>query len=236
LIQVKGRHIQTRGAAPFCSILKGFSVQRPSKKQRRATNTDEPSNPHAAAGIESHVRVPNVPTADADLALVARTLAGEVAAFETLYRAHAGRLLALTRRLSGNAARAEELLQDVFVRAYERLASFRGESAFSTWLHRLAVNVVLEERRSRGRRDARFVLSDDLTSHDRGSSPPDRGTALDLEAAIAALPEGARTVLVLYDVEGYQHDEIAALLGVTTGTTKAQLFRARKLLREALER
>lgn len=175
-----------------------------------------------------------MPTADADLALVERTRAGELAAFETLYRAHAGRLRALTRRLSGDPARADELVQDVFVRAYERLGTFRGESAFGTWLHRLAVNVVLEERRARGRRDARFLLSDDVAAHDRPSAPSDRGAALDLEAAIAALPEGARTVLVLYDVEGYQHDEIAALLGVSTGTTKAQLFRARKLLREAL--
>lgn len=176
------------------------------------------------------------PEPPSDVALVAAARAGDLAAFEALYRTHVGRIVALVRRLSGRSPRSEELVQDVFVRAFEHLGSFRGESAFSTWLHRLAVNVVLEERRARSRREARFPLPGDVEALEPAPTRPDRSVALDLERAIATLPEGARTVLVLHDVEGYQHDEIATLLEVTTGTTKAQLHRARKLLREVLER
>jgi RNA polymerase sigma-70 factor (ECF subfamily) len=169
-----------------------------------------------------------------DLA-VRRAQAGDDAAFAELYRAHAGRVYALCLRLEADAQRAEELTQDVFVRAWERLASYRGESAFTTWLHRLAVNVVLGDRRSAWRRAKRVFATADPTVYERADdlSP---GTTLDLETAIGRLPAGARTVFVLHDVEGYTHEEIARMSDIAEGTSKAQLFRARRLLREALNR
>jgi RNA polymerase sigma-70 factor (ECF subfamily) len=167
--------------------------------------------------------------------MVRRAQQGDAAAFEELYRTHAGRIHALCLRLEGDQARAEELTQDVFVRAWERIATFRGESAFGTWLHRLAVNVVLADRRSLWRRGRRLVFTDDPAAFERPGETV-TGTASDLEGAIAALPRGARTVFVLHDVEGYTHQEIARLSGIAEGTSKAQLFRARRLLREALDR
>lgn len=169
---------------------------------------------------------------------VARSKKGDVAAFERLYRTHVGRTHALVRRLAGRerSGKVDELVQDVFVRAYEKLHTFRGESAFSTWLYRLAVNVVIEAKRAEIRREARSAGEEalaDLPERSGGRAP---AAALDLERAIASLPDGARTVLVLYDVEGYTHDEIALLLEVTPGTSKSQLHRARRLMREALEK
>jgi RNA polymerase sigma-70 factor (ECF subfamily) len=167
--------------------------------------------------------------------LVRRAQSGDTAAFGHLYRLHAGRVYALCLRLEGDAARADELTQDVFVRAWERLTGFRGESAFGTWLHRLAVNVVLSDRRAAWRRDRRVTLEEEPVALARAPTP-DPGLTLDLESAIAALPPGARTVFVLHDVEGYQHAEIASMTGIAEGTSKAQLFRARRLLRVALDR
>ncbi len=168
--------------------------------------------------------------------LVSRAQNGDQAAFEALYRENVGRIYALCLRLSGDAVRADELTQDVFVRAWEKLDSYRGESAFSTWLHRLAVNLMLEKRRSARRRSERVMLTDDPSLLDGAGRPPAPEVGIDLERVIASLPEGARTVFVLYDVEGYQHDEIAELMGLAPGTSKAQLHRARRLLREALLR
>jgi RNA polymerase sigma-70 factor (ECF subfamily) len=168
--------------------------------------------------------------------LVAGAVRGDDGAFERLYRAHVGRVHALALRLADDPGHADQLTQDVFVRAWERLASFRGESSFATWLHRLAVNVILSDRRSAWRRTRRVASGGDLIDLEpeaRGAPP---GVRLDLDAAIAGLPPGARTVFVLHDVEGYQHAEIAAMTGIAPGTSKAQLFRARRLLREALER
>lgn len=169
---------------------------------------------------------------------VRRAQAGDEAAFEEVYRAHAGRVYALCLRLTANAADAEERVQDVFVRAWERLGSFRGESAFGSWLHRLAVNVVLGERRGTRRREQRVLGVEDPAALERpgGGTGGAPGLGVDLERAIAALPAGAREVFVLYDVEGYSHREIAAAAGIAEGTSKAQLFRARRLLREMLDR
>lgn len=170
---------------------------------------------------------------------VRRAQEGDELAFERLYREHVGRVYALCLRLTANASEARERTQDVFVRAWERLPSFRGESAFSSWLHRLTVNVVLMERRAATRREARVTTDSDaadayaLPAASRDSSPALR---MDLESAIAALPPGARQVLVLHDIEGFDHAEIAELLGIAEGTSKAHLFRARQLLREALNR
>jgi len=179
------------------------------------------------------------PAGSADTAvdpLVATASRGDEGAFERLYRAHVGRVYALALRLADDAGHAEQLTQDVFVRAWERLATFRGESSFGTWLHRLAVNVILTDRRSAWRRTRRITPSGDLVDlePEARSAPP--GVRLDLEQSIAGLPPGARTVFVLHDVEGYEHAEIAAMTGIAVGTSKAQLFRARRLLREALDR
>jgi len=166
----------------------------------------------------------------ADVALAA---AGDQRAFERLYRLHVARIHSLVRRMTGAEGDADELTQDVFVRAWERLATYRGEAAFGTWLHRLAVNVVLNWRRSAAaeRRWIEDGTDADLLSRTR----PGRPEALDLESAVARLPAGARQVFVLHDVEGFKHEEIAAMMGVTAGTSKAQLHRARMLLRSWLE-
>jgi RNA polymerase sigma-70 factor (ECF subfamily) len=178
---------------------------------------------------------------------VARAAAGDRQAFERLYRQHVNRVYSLCARMVADRQRAEELTQDVFVRAWEKLHLFRGESSFGTWLHRMTVNVVLNARKSEGRRQSRFEDSDDengggVDSVSSSSTsgvvgmPLPPGDLLDLEEAIGKLPPGARRVFVLHDVEGYKHEEIAEMLGVTTGATKAQLHRARLLLREALNR
>ena len=146
-------------------------------------------------------------------------------------------MYALCLRLTGDAGAAEERTQDVFVRAWDKLRSFRGESAFGTWLHRLAVNVVMNEQRTRSRRERRVTPMADPETLERGRGEGEgAGIHIDLERAIASLPEGAREVFVLYDIEGYSHAEIAQLTGIAEGTSKAQLFRARHMLREKLDR
>ena len=172
--------------------------------------------------------------ADQDVGLAA---AGDRRAFERLYRQHVTRVYTLCARMVNDRARAEELTQDVFVRAWEKLSLFRGESAFGTWLHRLAVNVVLNDRKTEGRQRSRYEDDEEGDAIDHLPSRPHApGDRMDLEMAIGKLPKGARRVFTLHDVEGYKHEEIADMLGVTTGATKAQLHRARMLLREALNR
>lgn len=166
-----------------------------------------------------------------------RAQSGDIEAFELLYREHAGRVYALCLRLmAGDANDATELMQDVFIRAWRKLGSFRGDCAFASWLHRLAVNTMLETARSDRRRTARVVPMEDsayLAGAGRSSGVE---LKMDMEDAIASLPKGARLAFVLHDVEGFQHQEIAAQLSVSVGTVKAQLHRARRLLRERLER
>lgn len=163
---------------------------------------------------------------------------GDTRAFEALYRAHTGRVFAVCLRMAGDRETAEEWAQEAWIKAWERLDSFRGDSAFTTWLHRLTVNLVLDRRRSDGRWRKRFESVADLGPfEDRAPAPdPPPGLRMDLEGAVATLPDGARTVFLLYDVEGFKHQEIADRLGVAEGTVKAQLHRARRLLREALDR
>jgi len=174
---------------------------------------------------------PRIPGLD-DPVVRART--GRFDAFEDLYRSHVGRVFAICLRLSGDRSRAEELTQESFVRAWKGLKALRAESEFGAWVGRIAVNTALSERRSRRRRGAHEATVEDPDRVPAPSRRPRPGAAMDLEAAIAALPEGARTVFVLHDVEGYRHGEIGRLLGVHPGTSKAQLHRARTLLREAL--
>ena len=174
------------------------------------------------------------PLADAasDVALAA---AGDRRAFERLYRDHVDRVYSLCARMAGDRNTAEELTQDVFVRAWEKLALFRGESSFGTWLHRLAVNVTLNQLKTDGRHQKRSTGEPEVMDA-LPALPLAPGDRMDLEKAIAALPPGARRIFILHDVEGFKHEEIAVQLGITSGGSKAQLHRARLLLREALQR
>ena len=152
-----------------------------------------------------------------------------------LYRENVGRVHALCLRMARDRAEADELTQETFVRVWERLGSFRGDSAFTTWLHRVTVNVVIAGLRSRGRWRDRFASAE---PEDLGAAVPafSAGGDLDLERAIARLSPQARLVFLLHDVEGYQHGEIAEQTGLAEGTSKAHLHRARRLLREDLSR
>lgn len=168
--------------------------------------------------------------------LIAAAARGEVSAFEALYRRHVGRVHGVIRRLvGGHGSRAEDLTQEAFMRAWQALPAFRFESAFSTWLHRLAVNTALMELRSRRSRPLEDG-DDDAVAQIGSADSAGHLTALslDLERAVATLPPRARAVLVLYDVEGWRHEEIAAELGMAVGSSKAQLHRARGLLRARL--
>jgi len=169
--------------------------------------------------------------------LVSLARAGHVPAFESLYRRHRDRIYALVWRLcGGDGSLAEDLLQEAFVRAWQKLDSFRGDSTFGTWLHRVSANVALSDRRIRVRR-ARYEtpMNEETENTAVGSKNVFSGQRTDLENAISRLPERARTVLVLYDIEGYGHAEIAAMTGMAVGSSKAQLHRARKLVRKDLE-
>ncbi len=168
---------------------------------------------------------------------IRRAQLGDVDAFELLYHEHSGRIYALCLRLkAGDSSDATELMQDVFIRAWRRLSTFRGDCAFSSWLHRLAVNTMLENARSDNRRIARVLTMDDTSRLAGAARSSGVELKMDMEGAIASLPRGARLAFVLHDVEGYQHQEIAEQLSVSVGTVKAQLHRARRLLRERLER
>lgn len=166
---------------------------------------------------------------------VARAAAGDTAAFESLYAAHVARVHGLARRMAGPDA-ADELTQDVFVRAWQKLGTFRGDASFGTWLHRLAVNVIIERFRTLGAQRDRF-LADGEDRLERLSSPRRSGDfRMDFDSALQRLPPAAREVFVLHDVEGYKHHEIGDLLGISPGTSKSQLHRARTLMRGHLER
>jgi RNA polymerase sigma-70 factor (ECF subfamily) len=172
--------------------------------------------------------------AQADDALVRAAAAGDLQAFESIYRLHVRRVHAVVWRLiGGHEARAEELTQEAFVRAWQALARFRFESSFTTWLHRLAVNTALMDLRSR--RESEDLETDDEALADLEFGDSQRtALGIDLEQAVACLPPRARAVLVLHDVEGWKHEEIAEELGMATGSSKAQLHRARRLLRARL--
>ena len=172
------------------------------------------------------------PAATATADCVQQAANGDVRAFEELYHTHLPRVHGLVRRMTGGRD-ADELTQDVFVRAWQKLGSFRGDSAFGTWLHRLAVNVVIERFRTDTARRQRLI--DGEAIFETLSSPPGRrDVSMDFEAALEKLPDGAREIFVLHDVEGYKHTEIATLLGISSGTSKAQLHRARMMLRRHL--
>lgn len=184
---------------------------------------------------------PSKPSGDvkaADLDLVRRCKQGDARAFEELYRAHSARLYSLLLRMVGGAEDAEDLLQDVFLQAHRKLDSFRGESSLGTWLYRLAVNQCLDYLRGRQSKMTRVTESFEDEAVQEPASPapviPAAISRVDLERAIARLPEGCRLAFVLHDVEGFAHHEVAGLLGISEGTSKSQVHKARLKLRSML--
>jgi len=182
------------------------------------------------------MRQPAEEPAEATLVALARD--GDSEAFEKLYRRHVGRIHALCLRMTGNAAQADDCVQEAFVQAWKKLGTFQGASAFGTWLYRIAVNEVLgAQRRERRRGTHLHAVSDEERAEDLdyahalGEQP---GEVLDVEQAVRALPEGARNVFVMVGLHGYSHEETASALGVAVGTCKAQLHRARQLLAKRL--
>ena len=179
----------------------------------------------------STLRTSDAVAADADAVDATLAASGDAHAFERLYRRHVNRVNTLVRRMLGEDA--EDVTQEVLIRAWQKLGTFRGESAFGTWLHRLAVNVILNRRSTRGR--WRKLL---VKQPEHGFDPPGRpvspAAGLDFDAAVAQLSRGARQIFVLHDVEGYRHEEIAGMLGLSIGTSKSQLHYARMALRKSL--
>ena len=167
--------------------------------------------------------------------LVQQASQGDRAAFGKVYERCVDRVYALCLRMTGNAEKAEELVQDAFVRAWEKLGSFRGDSRFTTWLHRLTVNEVLRERRSRSTREKYLNDAPDIDVYSAAARDAFPGTRIDLEKALSRLPDRARQALVLRDIEGFKYREVAVMTGVAVGTVKAQVHRARQMMREALE-
>jgi RNA polymerase sigma-70 factor (ECF subfamily) len=176
----------------------------------------------------------------ADLELAARCRAGDADAFEELYRQHARRLFSLVVRMIGSVEDAEDLLQEVFLQAHRKLAGFRGESTLGTWLYRLTMNHCLDHLRGRQARMSRATdsLDDEGAAEPMAPAPavPPAISRMDLETAIGALPPGSRAAFLLHDVEGFEHREIAGILGVSEGTSKSQVHKARLKLRAMLRR
>ena len=184
---------------------------------------------------------PSKPPGDvrtADLELARRCQTGDAGAFEELYRQHAGRLYSLVLRMAGSAHEAEDLLQEVFLQAHRKLASFRGESSLGTWLYRLGMNYCLDYLRGKQARMGRATESLEEEGIVEPAVPapvvPTAISRMDLERAIARLPQGCRAAFLLHDVEGFEHHEVAAMLGVSEGTSKSQVHKARMKLRAML--
>jgi RNA polymerase sigma-70 factor (ECF subfamily) len=181
---------------------------------------------------------PSLPSKEvtvSDAELVARCRAGEVDAFETLYHQHAARIFTLASRMAGSPDEGEDLLQEIFLQAHRKLGSFKGEAALGTWLYRLALNHCLDFVRSRQVKTRK--LTDTLDDQRLFEPAAPRETPIpriDLERAIARLPEGCREAFVLHDVEGFDHKEVGQLLGIAEGTSKSQVFKARTKLRGML--
>jgi RNA polymerase sigma-70 factor (ECF subfamily) len=171
--------------------------------------------------------------ADADL--VARCQAGDAEAFELIYRRHAARLYSLACRMAGSPEDGEDLLQEIFLQAYRKLGSFKGDAALGTWIYRLALNHCLDFVRSRQAKMNKLTESLDAEAAIEPAGKRDTPIArIDLDRALERLPDGCREAFVLHDVEGLDHKEVAALLGIAEGTSKSQVFKARLKLRALL--
>ena len=179
------------------------------------------------------VQMKDRPVIDNEQLLVERAKRADARAFESLYRTHSGKVYGLCLRMTGNVAEAEDCAQEAFIQAWNKLGKFRGEASFGTWMHRVAVNVVLGRMRKSRREHDRLEVVRQLD--DTRHSVDDAGGSRDLESALSLLPSGARHVFVLHAVYGYSHEETGAMLDIAPGTSKAQLHRAKKLLRQQLE-
>ncbi len=192
-------------------------------------NVREKKTPRERSKLIEHALVPDT---DLDLHDAALAAEGDSGAFERLYRRHVTRIYGLARRMAGPDD-ADELTQDSFVRAWQKIAQFRGEAAFGSWLYRVAISVILGHRRRLAIERERLAPEEwnreGGPSHERSSE-----IGMDFETAIERLPARARHVFVLHDVEGYKHREIGRMLKITAGTSKSQLHRARMLLRATL--
>lgn len=193
--------------------------------------TTLPARPFLAVATASSSAHPDTLSHDAEL--VRRSQAGDVAAFEEIYRLHSGRILGLCLRMAGDRDRAEELTQEIFVRAWQKLGTYGERAAFSSWLHRVAVNTVMSHFR-RSKHDQSNVPLEELGPSAEPSRQERPGEGVDLERAIAALPPRARLVFVLYDIQGHRHEEVASFMDISVGASKAHLHRARTMLREIL--
>ena len=174
-----------------------------------------------------------------DVVLARKASEGDMPAFEELYRRHSRRVYSLCLRMTQNAAEAEDLAQEAFIQLFRKIGSFRGASAFTTWLHRLTVNQVLMHFRKRKARHEQTATEEETPDRaEPGTENQDRMPVIDriaLDKAMAQLPQGYRTVFVLHDIEGYEHEEIARMLGCAVGTSKSQLHKARMKLRALLQ-
>jgi RNA polymerase sigma-70 factor (ECF subfamily) len=189
-----------------------------------------------AAGTRNTTReaMPVTQLVSSEAALIERAQRHDSAAFEALYRMHVDKIYGLCLRMTGNTAEAEDCTQDAFIQAWSKLDRFRGDSAFGTWMHRVAVNTVLGRmRKSKREHDRIQAVSDVVNTPD---SIGDSGSIQDLEEAMNKLPKGARHVFVLHAVYGYSHDETGGMLGIAAGTSKAQLHRAKRLLAQQLDK
>ena len=198
-----------------------------------------PSPQFRAGRVIGHNDLTSKGVHEDDLDLARRCREGDSTAFEAVYRAHSGRLFGLVSRMLASAPEAEDVLQDVFINAHRKMGSYRGESSLGTWLYRLAVNHCLDHLRSRAARMARSTESLDAedAAEPAASEPrvPTAVSRIDLQRAITQLPEGCRLAFVLHDVEGLDHKEVAAALGITEGTSKSQVHKARMRLRVLLD-
>jgi RNA polymerase sigma-70 factor, ECF subfamily len=201
---------------------------------------DAPCGASFAAGEEGEALAGGENRHATDLALARRAASGDMESFEEIYRRHVGRVYGLCLRMTGNAAEAEDMAQDVFVHIFRKIGTFRGNSALSTWLHRITVNQVLMHfRRRRSRPESVTTDGEEPVVAEPGTAGQGRLQVIDsiaIDQALAQLPSGYRTVFMLHDVEGYEHSEIGRMLGIATGTSKSQLHKARMKLKRLLRR
>ncbi len=221
------------------SPLARFSTRgRPKGRKAKMINT-EALTIWPTATVES-AEAFKQPAKCTDYELTQRAACGDMSAFEELYERHNRRVYSLCLRMTQNVAEAEDLAQEVFIQLYRKVGSFRGDSQFTTWLHRMTVNQVLMHFRKKSARPEMTAVDDQTpTRIVDGTENPARMPVVDriaLDKAIAELPVGYRTIFILHDVEGYQHEEIAKMLGLAVGTSKSQLHKARLKLRKLIKR
>jgi RNA polymerase sigma-70 factor, ECF subfamily len=214
------------------------SLETGEKRDNRAAQAGSCEISFQLARANEHVTAAEPETSQTDYELGQKAAQGDMAAFEQLYQRHNRRVYSLCLRMTGNVSEAEDLAQEVFIQLFRKIGSFRGESAFTTWLHRLTVNQVLMHFRKRGVRMEQTTEDGETPIQIvKGTENPNSMPVVDriaLDKAIAQLPPGYRTVFTLHDIEGHEHEEIAKMLGCSVGTSKSQLHKARMKLRGLL--